>query len=183
METKILTDWEREEIKKELEKILDVYSGEVQISEKPMIMHHKNRYGNNPPKEYDENLYQVTIESTKGEYDTGHSMHSSWTIKDFVDTIVHEFYMTLDNDPNSPLAKKLWSELSIMPLSFMQPHKILKSMLFILKQYLITFGWALTGAISMAISLGIMLKIFAWLTPINEWEEIKNKNWGVVAIF
>lgn len=55
-------------------------------------------------------------------------------------------------------------------------------MLFILKQYLITFGWALTGAISMAISLGIMLKIFAWLTPINEWEEIKNKNWGVVAL-
>lgn len=55
-------------------------------------------------------------------------------------------------------------------------------MLFILKQYLITFGWALTGAISMAISLGIMLKIFSWLTPINEWEEIKNRNWGVVAL-
>lgn len=55
-------------------------------------------------------------------------------------------------------------------------------MLFILKQYLITFGWALTGAISMAISLGLMLKIFSWITPINEWEEIKNKNWGVVAL-
>ncbi|MFC1598959.1 DUF350 domain-containing protein [Patescibacteria group bacterium] len=55
-------------------------------------------------------------------------------------------------------------------------------MLFILKQYLITFGWALTGAISMAISLGIMLKVFTWITPINEWEEIKNKNWGVVAL-
>lgn len=55
-------------------------------------------------------------------------------------------------------------------------------MLFILKQYLITFGWALTGAISMAISLGIMLKVFTWLTPINEWEEIKNKNWGVVVL-
>lgn len=55
-------------------------------------------------------------------------------------------------------------------------------MLFILKQYLITFGWALTGAVSMAISLGLMLKIFSWITPINEWEEIKNKNWGVVAL-
>jgi uncharacterized membrane protein YjfL (UPF0719 family) len=55
-------------------------------------------------------------------------------------------------------------------------------MIFILKQYLITFGWALTGAISMAISLGIMLKVFTWITPINEWEEIKNKNWGVVAL-
>ncbi len=55
-------------------------------------------------------------------------------------------------------------------------------MLFILKQYLITFGWALTGALSMAISLGIMLKVFTWITPINEWEEIRNKNWGVVAL-
>jgi len=55
-------------------------------------------------------------------------------------------------------------------------------MLFILKQYLITFGWALTGAISMAISLGIMLKIFAWITPIDEWEEIKKGNWGVVVL-
>jgi uncharacterized membrane protein YjfL (UPF0719 family) len=55
-------------------------------------------------------------------------------------------------------------------------------MLFIFKQYLITLGWALTGAISMALSLGIMLKIFDWLTPLNEWEELKKGNISV-AIF
>lgn len=46
-------------------------------------------------------------------------------------------------------------------------------------EYLITFGWALTGAISMSVSLGIGLKIYNWLTPINEWEEIKKGNMGV----
>ena len=55
-------------------------------------------------------------------------------------------------------------------------------MLYILQQYLITFGWAITGAISMAIALGILLKIFSWITPINEWEEIKKGNIGVAII-
>ncbi len=46
----------------------------------------------------------------------------------------------------------------------------------IFREYLFTFGWAIVGAISMAISLAFMLKIFNWLTPIKEWEEIKNGN-------
>lgn len=49
-------------------------------------------------------------------------------------------------------------------------------------QYLITFGWALTGALSVAISLGIALKVFDFLTPINEWEEIKKGNMSVAII-
>ena len=52
----------------------------------------------------------------------------------------------------------------------------------ILQQYLITFGWALTGAISMAFALGILLVIFARITPIDEWEEIKKGNIGVAII-
>ncbi|MDD5071551.1 MAG: DUF350 domain-containing protein [Patescibacteria group bacterium] len=52
----------------------------------------------------------------------------------------------------------------------------------ILKEYLFTFGWALVGALSMAISLAVMLKVFSWLTPINEWEEIKKGNIGVAII-
>jgi uncharacterized membrane protein YjfL (UPF0719 family) len=55
-------------------------------------------------------------------------------------------------------------------------------MLYILKQYLITFGWAITGAISMAIALGILVKVFSWITPIDEWEEIKKGNIGVAII-
>lgn len=55
-------------------------------------------------------------------------------------------------------------------------------MLYIIQQYLITFGWALTGAISMAISLGILVKVFSKITPINEWEELKKGNIGVAII-
>jgi len=49
----------------------------------------------------------------------------------------------------------------------------------IFNEYLITFGWAVTGAISMGIALGIGLKIYDWLTPLNEWEEIKKGNIGM----
>lgn len=52
----------------------------------------------------------------------------------------------------------------------------------IFKEYLITFGWAVTGAISMAISLGILIKVFDWLTPINEWREIRHGNKAVAMI-
>lgn len=53
---------------------------------------------------------------------------------------------------------------------------------YILEQYLITFGWAVTGAVSMAIALGILVKVFSWITPIDEWTEIKNGNIGVAII-
>lgn len=59
---------------------------------------------------------------------------------------------------------------------------ILKNMPSIITQYLITFGWALTGAISVALSIGLALKVFDWLTPINEWEEIKKNNISVAII-
>jgi len=49
----------------------------------------------------------------------------------------------------------------------------------IFKEYLITFGWAMTGAVSMALALGIGLKLYSLLTPINEWEEVKKGNIGV----
>lgn len=52
----------------------------------------------------------------------------------------------------------------------------------IFREYLITLGWALTGAISMALALGVGLKIYHWLTPIDEWEEIKKGNIGVAII-
>ncbi len=55
-------------------------------------------------------------------------------------------------------------------------------MLYILKQYLITFGWAITGAVSMAIGLGVMLKIFSLMTKVDEWEEIEKGNVAVAII-
>ncbi len=49
----------------------------------------------------------------------------------------------------------------------------------IFQEYLFTFGWALVGALSMAIALAIMMKVFNWLTPVDEWAEIKNGNIAV----
>lgn len=52
----------------------------------------------------------------------------------------------------------------------------------LLIQYLITVGWALTGAISMALSLSILLKIFTWISPIDEWEELRKGNYAVAIV-
>jgi uncharacterized membrane protein YjfL (UPF0719 family) len=52
----------------------------------------------------------------------------------------------------------------------------------LLLQYFITFGWAITGAISMALALSILLKIFSWITPINEWQEIEKGNVCVAIV-
>ncbi len=53
----------------------------------------------------------------------------------------------------------------------------------LLTHYLITFGWALTGAVSMAVSFGILTKIFDIISPIDEWEELKKGNIAVAAVF
>ncbi len=34
----------------------------------------------------------------------------------------------------------------------------------------------------MAVSLGVLVKLFSFITPINEWEEIKKGNIGVAII-
>ncbi len=52
----------------------------------------------------------------------------------------------------------------------------------IFTQYLITFGWAITGAISMAVSLGILVKLFSFITPIDEWEELKKGNMAIAVV-
>jgi uncharacterized membrane protein YjfL (UPF0719 family) len=54
---------------------------------------------------------------------------------------------------------------------------------FILVQYLVTLGWAVTGAIAMGIGLGVALKVFTFLTPkIDEMEELKKGNIGVAIL-
>ncbi len=52
----------------------------------------------------------------------------------------------------------------------------------IFTQYFITFGWAITGAISMAVSLGLLVKIFSFITPIDEWDEIRKGNMAVAVV-
>ena len=48
--------------------------------------------------------------------------------------------------------------------------------------YLKTFGWGVVGAVTMAVSLWILLKVFTWLTPVDEWAEVKKGNLAVAII-
>jgi uncharacterized membrane protein YjfL (UPF0719 family) len=50
--------------------------------------------------------------------------------------------------------------------------------IYLLRDYLATFGWAIV----LAISLGVFVKIFSKFTPIDEWEEIKKGNIGAAII-
>lgn len=48
--------------------------------------------------------------------------------------------------------------------------------------YLKTFGWGIVGAVTMAVSLWILLKVFTWLTPVDEWEELRKGNLGIAIV-
>jgi len=52
----------------------------------------------------------------------------------------------------------------------------------VLVDYLIAIGWGVVGAVSLALGLGILLRVFDWLTPIDEWEEIKKGNISVAIV-
>ena len=50
-------------------------------------------------------------------------------------------------------------------------------------QYLVTVGWAIAGAISMGIGLGVALRVFTALTPnLNEMEELRKGNLAVAIV-
>jgi uncharacterized membrane protein YjfL (UPF0719 family) len=55
-------------------------------------------------------------------------------------------------------------------------------MMELMLEYLKTFGWGVVGALTMAVSLWILLKIFTWLTPVEEWEELKKGNLGIAIV-
>jgi hypothetical protein len=53
----------------------------------------------------------------------------------------------------------------------------------LMEQYLRTIGWALAVSIGFSLGTAIAIWIFALVSvDIDEWQEIKNKNYGVAAI-
>jgi uncharacterized membrane protein YjfL (UPF0719 family) len=52
----------------------------------------------------------------------------------------------------------------------------------LIADYLKVFGWGLVGAVTMAISLWILLKVFTWLTPVDEWEELRKGNLAIAIV-
>lgn len=52
----------------------------------------------------------------------------------------------------------------------------------VLTDYLVALGWGIVGALTMAIALVLLLRVFTWLTPIDEWAELRNGNMGVAVV-
>lgn len=53
----------------------------------------------------------------------------------------------------------------------------------IIEAYLITFGWAITGSISMGIGIIVAIKLFDLsTTKVDEWELVKDGNIPIAII-
>ena len=52
----------------------------------------------------------------------------------------------------------------------------------ILSDYLVALGWAMVGAVAMALALVLLLRIFTWLTPVDEWTELRQGNVAVAIV-
>ena len=49
-------------------------------------------------------------------------------------------------------------------------------------EYLKVIGCGLVGIFTMAVSLWILLLVFTWLTPVDEWDELKKGNLAVAIV-
>lgn len=47
---------------------------------------------------------------------------------------------------------------------------------------LVMFAYGIGGAVMMAVALGILIKVWDWITPINEWEELRKGNIAVAIV-
>lgn len=52
----------------------------------------------------------------------------------------------------------------------------------VLTDYLMALGWGVVGAVAMAIALVLLLRVFTWLTPIDEWAELRQGNVAVAIV-
>jgi uncharacterized membrane protein YjfL (UPF0719 family) len=52
----------------------------------------------------------------------------------------------------------------------------------ILVDYLKLIGWGAVGVFTMVLSLWILLSVFTWLTPVDEWDELKKGNLAIAIV-
>lgn len=44
------------------------------------------------------------------------------------------------------------------------------------------FGYGIAAALIMSIALALLIKIWNWITPVDEWEELKKGNLAVAIV-
>jgi uncharacterized membrane protein YjfL (UPF0719 family) len=49
-------------------------------------------------------------------------------------------------------------------------------------EYLKLIGWGIVGIVTMVLSLWVLLLVFTWLTPVDEWEELKKGNLAIAIV-
>ena len=49
-------------------------------------------------------------------------------------------------------------------------------------EYLKLIGWGVVGIVTMVLSLWILLLVFTWLTPVDEWDELKKGNLAIAIV-
>ena len=54
-------------------------------------------------------------------------------------------------------------------------HPIITNLLYML-------GYGLAAALIMSLALGVCVKVWNWLTPVDEWEELKKGNIAVAIV-
>ena len=52
----------------------------------------------------------------------------------------------------------------------------------ILREYLLSFGWAMVGAVSLVLAFVAMMWVLTKLAPFDHWEEIKKNNLSVAIV-
>ena len=54
-------------------------------------------------------------------------------------------------------------------------HPLLTNALYML-------GYGFVAAIIMSLALGLLVKVWSWITPVDEWEELKKGNIAVAIV-
>lgn len=52
----------------------------------------------------------------------------------------------------------------------------------IFQNFTLMFGYGIGGALMMSLALTILVKVWNWITPIDEWEELKKGNIAVAIV-
>lgn len=49
-------------------------------------------------------------------------------------------------------------------------------------RYLAALGWGVVAGLGMALALAVLLRVFTWFTPVDEWAELRSGNVGIAIV-
>lgn len=62
------------------------------------------------------------------------------------------------------------------------PRYAARMMQTLLNNSLFMLGYGIVAALIMSLALGLLIKVWSWLTPIDDWEELKKGNTAVAIV-